>query len=91
MRALEFGTPSITSANYSEYVGIDTVAMAERGFLQTNPHLSYVNLSDHGYGILELNKSGGAMKWYYVNNLHERSDQESLAKSIEFSIQNLNL
>ncbi len=83
-RAWEFGTTSITSANYSEYTSMDTVSIAESAFIQANQHINYINLSDHGYAVLRLGASGGSMTWYYVDNLRTPQSAEREAKVIKF-------
>ena len=83
--ALEFGTPGITSANYDEYTGLDTVMMTEQIFMKMNPHLKYVDLKNHGYSIINLTAEGGSINWYYVDDLRNDTSGEKLMKTITFN------
>ncbi len=69
--AVEFGTPSISSANWDEGRSLDTVLRAERVFLESghNPHLKDVNLHDHGYLLLELQPDRALVEWRFVEQL----------------------
>lgn len=82
--AVEIGTPSITSANYDEYAGKDTVIMTEQLFLKDNPHLKYVDLWNHGYTIISLNKDKGMTEWYYEDDIRTQNGDEHKGKVIEF-------
>lgn len=80
--AVEFGTPSVTSANFNETTPADQVLQAEKIFVHPNfnPHLKYVNLRDHGYLLLTLNQEETIAEWYYVDQIKERTSKEQLAK-----------
>ena len=80
--AVEFGTPSVTSANFDESTTADQVLKAEKIFVHPNfnPHLKYVNLRDHGYLLLTLNQEETIAEWYYVDQIKERTSKEQLAK-----------
>ncbi len=80
--AVEFGATSISSANYDEYRSLDTVRMVEQLYLapHLNPHLKYVNLSEHGYFLLELNSSQAHGSWYFVDNVTQASPKEYKSK-----------
>ena len=83
--AIEFGTPSITSANFDESVGLAEVKQAEAIFTNENfnPHLKYVNLRDHGYLLLTLDKSETLAEYYYVDKINVRTTMEKLAKQFK--------
>lgn len=71
---VEFITPSITSPSLPFNVG--------EGFIKfTNPHMKYVELSEHGYYILALNKVRTQADWYYVTDINAPSNGESYAES----------
>ena len=80
--AVEFGTPSITSANFDESTDLAEVQQAVAIFVNENfnPHLKYVNLSDHGYLLLTLNQSEAIAEYYYVDKIKTRTTMEKLAK-----------
>lgn len=80
--AIEFGTPSVTSANFNESTPAEQVLEAEKVFVHPNfnPHLKYVNLRDHGYLLLTLNQEETIAEWYYVDQIKERTSKEQMAK-----------
>lgn len=80
--AVEFGTPSVTSANFNESTPDDQVLEAEKVFVHPNfnPHLKYVNLRDHGYLLLTLNQEETIAEWYYVDQIKERTSKEQMGK-----------
>ena len=83
---LEFGTPSVNSANADERSTEDEVNSAQKQILSQNPHLEYVNLSDHGYMIITLFENEGHTDWYYVDNLRSRTASETKEHAIRFLI-----
>lgn len=78
--ALEFGTPSVSSANDNEYHSTDTVKMMENALLKANPHIKYINDRDHGYLLLTLYPQNAKAEWYYMESLREPETKEYLAK-----------
>lgn len=81
--AVEFGTPSVSSSNSNESAPDDTVMMRERAYMDTNPHLKYVNQRDHGYLILTLTPEKARAEWYYVGTVLQPDGSETLAKTFE--------
>lgn len=71
--AVEFGTPSITSANFDELVGgaatqLEQLINKPVFFLNNsnyNPHLKYVDLDRHGYFILDLKDDSAQANYFY--------------------------
>lgn len=68
--AVEFGTTSISSGNLDSYYPADTVAAMEQGLRQRNRHLKYVNLSAHGYLLLDMNQTEVRATYREVAPLH---------------------
>ncbi len=76
--AVEFVTPSVTSANFDESLGRETVESLQSqlnneidvfGLLNLgnpNPHLKLVNLIDHGFFILDVKPDSTQANWYYT-------------------------
>lgn len=67
-KAVEFVTPSVTSDNLNEFVGISD------GFLNfllnvSNPHFKNSNLVDHGYMVVSVDNSKVQSDWYYINDI----------------------
>ena len=66
--AVEFVTPSITSSNLDEFIGIS------EGFLTWlvglfNPHIKNTDLKRHGYFVLTVNGSKAQADWFYVDDV----------------------
>ncbi|MCB0632428.1 MAG: alkaline phosphatase D family protein [Saprospiraceae bacterium] len=76
--AVEFATPSITSANFDENAGalaalaiqlqINKEAKVANGTVSLgnpNPHMKYVDLVQHGYYILDVKPEKAQANWYF--------------------------
>jgi alkaline phosphatase D len=77
--AVEFATPSITSANFDENAGalaalaiqlqINKEVKLANGTVNLgnpNPHMKYVDLVQHGYYILDVQPEQVQANWYFV-------------------------
>ncbi len=84
--ALEFGTPSISSSNYDESTPMDTVRLAQELYLQSNPHLKFVNLHDHGYLLITLSPTDLTAEWYYVDTVKQPSEEEFLGGRVRVRV-----
>lgn len=80
--AVEFGTTSVSSSNSNESMPDDTVKMREQIYLETNPHLKFVNQRDHGYLLLTLTGNSAQADWYFVGTILQRDDEETLSKTL---------
>lgn len=75
---VEFVVPSITSPGMPE---LNAVA---GGLMQPNPHLKYVDLAEHGYVVLDVDKDRVQAEWYYTDDiLTENGGAESLGTSFK--------
>ncbi len=76
--AYEFATPSVTSANFDEYKGAKTVDFMEKTFASdnVNPHLRYLDLSNHGYLLLSLTPYDAVAEWRFVESIRQRTPSE---------------
>lgn len=76
--AHEFATPSVTSANFDEYKGEKTVQWLENMFSspKANPHLRYLDLSNHGYLLLTLSPYDAVVEWRFVEDIRHRAGGE---------------
>ncbi len=86
--AVEFATPSITSANFDENLSsiallrpillplLQTVDTTLRGL---NPHLKWQNLVRHGYQVLDVLNERVQCDWYFVDTLLMRPSAERWA------------
>jgi alkaline phosphatase D len=70
-RAVEFLPPSITRGNGDE-AGVPRFALrvAEVGTYWTNPHIRYIELTRHGYGLLDVRPDRVTAEFWYVPILH---------------------
>ncbi len=88
--AVEFATPSISSANFDEKIGFYTASAFEASINTTlplpfnmnpNPHMKFVDLDQHGYFILELTQQRAKASWYFVESVLVPIAGEELAES----------
>jgi alkaline phosphatase D len=88
--AVEFATPSITSANFDENVGAAVSAGFEfsmnnplelppgsGNFFNYNPHMKYTDLDRHGYFILDVKEDSVTANYYFVDTILAVSNNES--------------
>lgn len=71
---VEFVTPSVTSPGINIPLGASAIMSA-------NGHIKYVNLSEHGYIILDMNNTRTQGDWYHVNSIDNQSTNFTYAKS----------
>lgn len=83
--AVEFGAPSISSGNWDESYPLDSAKLGEKLYQRFNPHLKYVNGTDHGYTLLTVYPEKAVAKWYYVETLRTINTSEHLGKVITVS------
>ncbi len=87
--AVEFGTPSITSANYDENFSPTQASIIQQSINNTinlipgllnlgnpNPHLKYNELSKHGYLILNITSDTVQSDWYFSEILNHSTSEE---------------
>jgi len=77
---IEFGVTSISSGNSNERMSNEKVLKHEKKIksLALNPHLKYVNMRDHGYLKLSINKSEVTAEFKIVEDLSQRSTNSSI-------------
>ena len=91
-KAVEFATPSISSANFDENVGV-LLAAGFQAQINTplppplpannpNPHLKYVDLVQHGYFILDITPDSTKANYYFTPIL-QLSSNESFGKALK--------
>jgi alkaline phosphatase D len=76
-QAVEFVTPSVTSANFDENVGL-AIAQGFQAQINNpinvsgfqlgnpNPHLKYTDLIRHGYTVLDIRTDSTQADWFYT-------------------------
>jgi len=88
--AVEFATPSVSSANFDE--NLDPVSAAGIEFqinnpLPTttnnipNPHLKYVDLDQHGYYILDVKDDSTQANYYFVDIFDTLTTNQSFGQA----------
>ena len=82
--AIEFGSPSINSANANEKYPEEDVIEHEQKISNTslNPHLKYTNLRDHGYLLITLDETNARADYYYVVSVLDKLSDANIGKSI---------
>lgn len=63
--AVEFVVPSINSANYDEYMSVDSAQAAGRAYLRNNPHMKHADMIRHGYVRLSLSSDEAKAAFVY--------------------------
>lgn len=69
--AVEFVVPSVTSDNVNDFLGVPagTLSPVGAGLVRaTNPHVKWVELDGHGYGVLDVRATGCRMDWYHLTD-----------------------
>ena len=88
--AVEFATPSITSENFDEKIGVFYASTFQSllnkklpiplGY-NPNPHLKFVDLQRHGYYILKVSKERAEAEFYFVEDILTKTNREELAEA----------
>ena len=87
-RAVEFMTPSITANNFDENlsstaairpIAPQLVASVDHTLTTLNPHLKYVQLTKHGYVILDVRPERVQGDYFFVDTLYVRPSAEKFA------------
>ena len=89
--AVEFATPSVTSANFDENFG-SAIALGAQAQMNNpidvsglnlgnpNPHLKYTDFTQHGYFILDVKTDSVQANWYYTP-IGEVTDEEAFGQA----------
>jgi hypothetical protein len=88
--AVEFATPSISSANFDENLSPQQSALFEALFnkplppqagpfagVNPNPHMKYVDLDRHGYFILDITPEKAQADWFFVDDVLKPTNGET--------------
>ena len=85
-QGVEFSTPSISSSNFTRILKPAMIARWEnrsnsnrkysKGEYSYNPHLKYINLSDHGYFIMDVRADSVQSDFFYVPTISKRTNDE---------------
>lgn len=82
----EFTTPSITSANYDEYVPRWIAAEGRRRYTRwgRNPQVRAVNVIHHGYLVLDISPEEVSATWHFMRDIAKPDDR--LRPGMQYSI-----
>ncbi|MEO1804561.1 MAG: alkaline phosphatase D family protein [Bacteroidota bacterium] len=69
--AVELVTPSISSANFDEYLPDFLLRKFKRAYPRHNPHLKWFDLTRHGYIFLNCTPQQIDVEWRYVPTITE--------------------
>ena len=85
----EWVTPSVTSSNYDEYNNAEEVTATEKMFKENglNPHLNFLDLSNHGYVLLTFNSKEASANWKFVETVLKKSDNIKSEKTLRRTAQ----
>ena len=88
--AVEFASPSVTSANFDELEGSFIAGTFERminkklplpiGY-NANPHMKFVDVQRHGYFILKISEEKTEAGYYFLKDLFRKDIKEEFAGS----------
>ncbi|MDR9374153.1 MAG: alkaline phosphatase D family protein [Schleiferiaceae bacterium] len=91
-QAVEFATPSVSSANFDENIDPATAAAFEAQINaplpsplpanNPNPHLKFVDLDRHGYFVLDITADSAKANYYYTA-IDQPSSQENFARALK--------
>lgn len=80
--AHELGTPSVSSANYDEFIhSWDTMMVAQYRLYRDNDHLQYANIEDHGYLLLHLKAEAAEATFHFSESVRYPTTKEKSTKS----------
>ncbi len=74
---VEIVTPSITSPSTNSFFG----GIGSATLKSMNPHMKWIDLSERGYVVLDVNQSKVQADWYFVNTIDVTSFTESLGSA----------
>jgi alkaline phosphatase D len=89
--AVEFCGPSITSQNFDEILGaaltnsfnqIINNPIPSLGNANYNPHMKYVDLSNHGYFILDVRADSTQADYFFIPNVYTNTTTETWARGV---------
>jgi len=92
--AVEFIPPSASSDNFDEGndfgLGAGNYSLAQTLITTGNPHVKYVNLIDHGFGLLDLSPNRAQNEFWYVNSVMDAATTTSYCGNVSVVNNNSN-
>jgi alkaline phosphatase D len=85
--AVEITSPSLTSQNLDEKLGVDQrapeVLAAERAFSAAFDHVRWCELASHGYVLVDATRERVRAEWWHVPGVLEPRDGETCAAAFD--------
>ena len=85
--AVEITTPSLTSQNLDEKLGVeprsDAIRAAEDAVAGALDHVEWCELASHGYVVIDVDPERLRAEWWLVDGVLERVEGERLAAVFE--------
>lgn len=88
--AVEFAAPSITSESFGEKAGPLIGTLFQNNInrkmpfpvnFNPNPHIKFVDVQNHGYFLLKLNKQQATADFYIVDTILQKNAKEKLTET----------
>ena len=76
--AVELVGTSVTSPGFDDPDG-----QAAAGLRSLNPHMKYIELTRHGYLLLDVTSERVSSEWWYVDTIDSRGGSESFATALQ--------
>jgi len=87
--AVEFIPPSASSDNFDEGndygLGSGNAGVAETLIKTANPHIKFVELSGHGYILLDITPSRSQAEYWYINDVHNPNNYTETLKDVWYT------
>jgi alkaline phosphatase D len=84
--AVEFIPPSASSDNFDEGIdfglGQGNAGLAQILITTSNPHIRYCDLTNHGYGLLDITSSQVQNEFWYMQNIQDPNNTNGNAAAI---------
>ena len=85
--AVELTSPSLTSQNLDEKLGVEPrgeeIAAAEQAFTGAFDHVAWCDLSGHGYVVVDCDAERLRAEWWHVDGVLARTDGERRVAAFE--------
>lgn len=85
--AVEFTSPSLTSQNLDDKLGVepraDVITDAEQAFVEALDHVHWTEFSGHGYVVVDVDEARARAEWWLVDGLGGHDSGERRAATFE--------
>lgn len=85
--AVEMTTPSVTSQNLDDKLGVPDhdplVRQSEAAFVQAHPHIKWCDFASHGYVVVDIDPSRVRGEWWHVDTVLQRTEAASRRAAVD--------